>query len=200
MSEDEFFQAEMRGVTPLKRDARERLLRKDHGGDGEARRQAAEGEPEGRVNALVDEGVEPLDAWYVLAFKRPGIQHGVYKKLRQGRYEIDARLDLHRLSVKQARIDVHSFIQDAMQYGLRTVLILHGKGQRKAEQEKTAVLKGYVNHWLQDSEEVQAFHSAQAVHGGTGAVYVLLRKSLQKKRENRERFLKGRVPYDRPAD
>ncbi|WP_435217467.1 DNA endonuclease SmrA [Luminiphilus sp. nBUS_07] len=200
MSEDEFFQAEMLGVTPLKRDARERLLRKDNGGDGEARRQAAEGEPEGRLNSLVDEGVEPLDAWYVLAFKRPGIQHGVYKKLRQGRYEIDARLDLHRLSVKQARIDVHSFIQDAMQYGLRTVLILHGKGQRKAEQEKTAVLKGYVNHWLQDSEEVQAFHSAQPVHGGTGAVYVLLRKSLEKKRENRERFLKGRVPYDRPAD
>ena len=200
MSEDEFFQAEMLGVTPLKRDARERLLRKDNGGDGEARRQAAEGEPEGRLNSLVDEGVEPLDAWYVLAFKRPGIQHGVYKKLRQGRYEIDARLDLHRLSVKQARMDVHSFIQDAMQYGLRTVLILHGKGQRKTEQEKTAVLKGYVQHWLQELEEVQAFHSAQPVHGGTGAVYVLLRKSLQKKRENRERFLKGRVPYDRPAD
>jgi len=200
VSDDEFFQEEMLGVTPLKRDARERLLRKVNEGDGEARRLAAEGEPEGPLNSLVDEGVEPLDAWYVLAFKRPGIQHGVYKKLRQGRYEIDARLDLHRLSVKQARMDVHSFIQDAMQYGLRTVLILHGKGQRKTEQEKTAVLKGYVQHWLQELEEVQAFHSAQAAHGGTGAVYVLLRKSLQKKRENRERFLKGRVPYDRPAD
>jgi DNA-nicking Smr family endonuclease len=200
VSDDEFFQEEMLGVTPLKRDARERLLRKGNDGDGEARRLAAEGEPEGVLNSLVDEGVEPLDAWYVLAFKRPGIQHGVYKKLRQGRYEIDARLDLHRLSVKQARVDVHSFIQDAMQYGLRTVLILHGKGQRKTEQEKTAVLKGYVQHWLQELEEVQAFHSAQAAHGGTGAVYVLLRKSLQKKRENRERFLKGRVPYDRPAD
>ena len=200
VSDDEFFQEEMLGVTPLKRDARERLLRKVNEGDGEARRLAAEGEPEGLLNSIVDEGVEPLDAWYVLAFKRPGIQHGVYKKLRQGRYEIDARLDLHRLSVKQARMDVHSFIQDAMQYGLRTVLILHGKGQRKTEQEKTAVLKGYVQHWLQELEEVQAFHSAQPVHGGTGAVYVLLRKSLQKKRENRERFLKGRVPYDRPAD
>ena len=200
VSDDEFFQEEMLGVTPLKRDARERLLRKVNEGDGEARRLAAEGEPEGPLNSLVDEGVEPLDAWYVLAFKRPGIQHGVYKKLRQGRYEIDARLDLHRLSVKQARMDVHSFIQDAMQYGLRTVLILHGKGQRKTEQEKTDVLKGCVQHWLQELEEVQAFHSAQPVHGGTGAVYVLLRKSLQKKRENRERFLKGRVPYDRPAD
>lgn len=196
VSDDEFFQAEMLGVTPLKRDARERLLRKENEGDGKARRLAAAGEPEGLLNSLVDEGIEPLDAWYVLAFKRPGIQHGVYKKLRQGRYDIDARLDLHRLSVKQARIDVHSFIQEAMQYGLRTVLILHGKGQRKTEQEKTAVLKGYVNRWLQDLEEVQAFHSAQPVHGGTGAVYVLLRKNLQKKRENRERFLKGRVPYD----
>ena len=196
VSDDEFFQAEMLGVTPLKRDARERLLRKENEGDGKARRQAAVGEPEGLLNSLVDEGIDPLDAWYVLAFKRPGIQHGVYKKLRQGRYDIDARLDLHRLSVKQARVDVHSFIQEAMQYGLRTVLILHGKGQRKTEQEKTAVLKGYVNHWLQDLEEVQAFHSAQPVHGGTGAVYVLLRKNLQKKRENRERFLKGRVPYD----
>lgn len=196
VSDDEFFQAEMLGVTPLKRDARERLLRKGDEGDGKARRLAAAGEPEGLLNSLVDEGVEPLDAWYVLAFKRPGIQHGVYKKLRQGRYDIDARLDLHRLSVKQARVDVHSFIQEAMQYGLRTVLILHGKGQRKTEQEKTAVLKGYVNRWLQDLEEVQAFHSAQPLHGGTGAVYVLLRKNLQKKRENRERFLKGRVPYD----
>ena len=196
VSDDEFFQAEMLGVTPLKRDARERLLRKGDDGDGKARRLAAAGEPEGLLNSLVDEGVEPLDAWYVLAFKRPGIQHGVYKKLRQGRYDIDARLDLHRLSVKQARVDVHSFIQEAMQYGLRTVLILHGKGQRKTEQEKTAVLKGYVNRWLQDLEEVQAFHSAQPLHGGTGAVYVLLRKNLQKKRENRERFLKGRVPYD----
>ena len=77
VSDDEFFQAEMLGVTPLKRDARERLLRKENEGDGKARRLAAEGEPEGLLNSLVDEGIEPLDAWYVLAFKRPGIQHGV---------------------------------------------------------------------------------------------------------------------------
>ena len=45
VSDDEFFQEEMLGVTPLKRDARERLLRKVNEGDGEARRLAAEGEP-----------------------------------------------------------------------------------------------------------------------------------------------------------
>ena len=132
------------------------------------------------MNPLADQGIEPLDAWYVLDFKRPGIQNGVYKKLRMGKYDIEARLDLHRMTVKQARDEVLGFVKDAMQLGLRTVLIMHGKGQRKAEVERTAVLKGYVNQWLQDLDDVQAFHSAQPVHGGTGAVYLLMKRALTK--------------------
>ena len=196
MSEKDLFLEEMSGVKPLQREPRERLIRQSAEGDVELRRQAATEPLHEKINPLLDEGVDPLDAWYVLDFKRPGIQHGVYKKLRMGRYDIDARLDLHRMTVKQAREEVKQFIDEAGKLGLRTLLILHGKGQRKVEQENTAVLKGYVNHWLQQLEMVQAFHSAQPVHGGTGAVYVLLRKSADKKRENRERFLNGRVPYD----
>ncbi|MEK9807804.1 MAG: DNA endonuclease SmrA [Halieaceae bacterium] len=196
MSEKDLFLEEMSGVKPLQREPRERLIRQSAEGNVELRRQAATEPLHEKINPLLDEGVDPLDAWYVLDFKRPGIQHGVYKKLRMGRYDIDARLDLHRMTVKQAREEVKQFIDEAGKLGLRTLLILHGKGQRKVEQENTAVLKGYVNHWLQQLEMVQAFHSAQPVHGGTGAVYVLLRKSADKKRENRERFLKGRVPYD----
>lgn len=196
MSEKDLFLEEMSGVKPLQREPRERLIRQSAEGNVELRRQAATEPLHEKINPLLDEGVDPLDAWYVLDFKRPGIQHGVYKKLRMGRYDIDARLDLHRMTVKQAREEVKQFIDEAGKLGLRTLLILHGKGQRKVEQENTAVLKGYVNHWLQQLEMVQAFHSAQPVHGGTGAVYVLLRKSVDKKRENRERFLKGRVPYD----
>ena len=113
-----------------------------------------------------------------------------------GKYDIEARLDCHRMTVKEARDEVVEFIHDSMQLGLRTVLIMHGKGQRKAEVERTAVLKGYVNEWLKSLDDVQAFHSAQPVHGGTGAVYLLLKKSAEKKRENRERFLKGRVPLE----
>jgi len=67
------------------------------------------------------------------------------------------------------------------------------KGFGNKEKSGSGVLKGYVNQWLQDIEDVQAFHSAQAHHGGTGSAYVLLRKSDVKKRENRERFMKGRV-------
>ena len=53
-----------------------------------------------------------------------------------------------------------------------------------------AKIKSYVNHWLREIPEVLAYHSAQRHHGGVGAVYVLLRKSEQKKQQNRERFRK----------
>ena len=193
MSDEDLFAEEMAGVTPLGRDARVRLVKARLSQDQrEGRRKAAEGE-EAIVNPLADEGIAPLDAWYILEFKRPGIQNGVYRKLRLGHYQLDARLDLHRFSIKQAREEVFSFISEASHLGLRTMLIVHGQGHSRANGDKTAVLKGYVNQWLRELEAVQAFHSAQPQHGGTGAVYVLLRKSAEQKRENRLKYLKGRV-------
>jgi DNA-nicking Smr family endonuclease len=76
------------------------------------------------------------------------------------------------------------------------VLVVHGKGERQPEKTAIGVLKGFVNQWLRDLDPVQAFHSARPEHGGTGAVYVLLAKSEAKKQENRERFMRGRVPFD----
>ncbi len=193
VSDEDLFAEEMAGVTPLGREARVRLVKERLSEDQQReRRQAAERE-ELAVNPLIDEGVAPLDAWHVLEFKRPGIQNGVYRKLRLGRYQVDARLDLHRLLVKQAKEEVFTFIAEAERLGLRTVLIVHGKGQSKAQGEQTAVLKGYVNHWLKELDAVQAFHSAQPQHGGTGAIYVLLRKNAEQKRANRLQYLKGRV-------
>ena len=193
MSDEDLFAEEMAGVTPLGREARVRLIKERLSEDQQqGRRKAAEGQ-DIVVNPLVDEGIPPLDAWYVLEFKRSGIQNGVYRKLRLGHYQIDARLDLHRLAIKQARDEVFSFTAEATKLGLRTLLIVHGKGHSKAHGDNTAVLKGYVNHWLRELEAVQAFHSAQPQHGGTGAVYVLLRKSAEQKQENRLKYFKGRV-------
>ena len=46
---------------------------------------------------------------------------------------------------------------------------------------------GAVVHWLPQISEVLAFHSAQRHHGGTGAVYILLKKSDTKRKENLEK-------------
>ena len=160
------------------------------------RRQAAVQGKEVDRNQLSEDGIEPLDSWYVLEFKRPGVQNGVFRKLKQGRYESDARLDLHRMTAAEARREIFSFIEEACKLGLRTVLIIHGKGQTKADQERSSLLKGCTDVWLRQLDVVQGFASAQPRHGGTGAVYVLLRKSEESKRQNRERISKGRVSYD----
>ncbi|MBL6704425.1 MAG: DNA endonuclease SmrA [Pseudomonadales bacterium] len=191
MQDDNLFASEMGDVTPLKRDPRERLI-KTETVDASRRRQAATQMTARSDNFLSDDGVPPLDAWYVLDFKRSGIQNGVYRKLRLGQYETEARLDLHRYTVAEARRELWSFFKEARRLGLRTLLITHGKGFGNKEKSGSGVLKGYVNRWLQDIDDVQAFHSAQPQHGGTGSVYVLLRKSDAKKKENRELYTKGR--------
>jgi len=192
MTEDDnmFFQ-EMSDVAPLKRDLRVALDRKKQSAKDSSvqhRRDAAVTGPAVDNNILSDEGIAPLDPWYVLEFKRPGIQNGVFRKLRQGRYEAEARLDLHRMTVAIARRELFRFVQDCHQLGLRTVLVIHGKGETPTERGKCSILKGCTDHWLRQLDIVQAFHSARPQHGGTGAVYVLLRKSEDSKRENREKF------------
>ncbi len=195
--DEELFWQEVADVAPLRR---ERRVRPGGGGADRqtlaARRNAAVTSPGRDRNPLREEDIEPKDPWYVLAFKRPGIQNGVYRKLKQGRYPADARLDLHRMTVRQARGELFDFVEECLERGLRSVLMVHGKGERKPKDQRLSVLKGAVDQWLRELEAVQAFHSAQPRHGGTGAVYVLLRKSEAKKQENRERFLRGRVAID----
>jgi DNA-nicking Smr family endonuclease len=135
-------------------------------------------------NPLTSDMVEPLGAQDVLSWMRPGMQHGVFKKLRLGQYAIEARLDLHRMTVEEARREVFGFVQDCVRYGLRSVIILHGKGERNPD--GIAQLKSYLAKWLPELEDVLAFHSAQKHHGGTGAVYVMIRKGDRDKQRNRE--------------
>ncbi|MGF1861334.1 Smr/MutS family protein, partial [Photobacterium profundum] len=66
----------------------------------------------------------------IIEFKRDGVQEGVFKKLRLGKYEIQARLDLHRKTLKQARDEILQFLKQCQGMDIRTVIIIHGKGER----------------------------------------------------------------------
>jgi len=174
--DSDLFSEEMDGVAPLKKKDKAHLPAKQEQTPGHlVRRLAAVTEKAVDDNHLATDQVEILSSNDVLEYKKDGVQNSVFKKLRMGKYAIDARLDLHRMTVEEARNDVFLFIKDCMKYELRTVIILHGKGDRNPD--KKAVLKSYLAKWLPDIDDVLAFHSAQKHHGGTGAVYVLLRKS-----------------------
>lgn len=188
----EVFLREMRDVKPIKLKPKVPLAVVDPSATAsiEQRRSAAVAERQGEKNFLSDDHVEPVDPLALLEFKRPGVQNGVYRNLRLGKYSIDARLDLHGMTVKQARSAVYQFIHDCMEQDIRCALITHGKGLGRAQ---PALLKSCVAHWLPQFEQVLAFHSAQKQHGGSGATYLLLRKSERKRQENWERQHKRRT-------
>ncbi|GIX30080.1 MAG: hypothetical protein KatS3mg124_0552 [Porticoccaceae bacterium] len=151
------------------------------------RRLAAAGEAATADRNPLDppERVVPVGPWDELSFRKSGVQHGVFRNLRLGRYPIQSRLDLHGLTGEEARIAVFAFVRDCLAQDVRLALISHGRGEGR---KPPAFLKSCVNHWLRQLDEVLAFHSAQRHHGGYGATYVLLRKSAAKREENRERF------------
>ena len=188
--EDELFHQEMAGVKPLPKKQVVIPPKPSEPTESQlARREAAVADIKLDPNTLSTEYVEMVNPHDVLEYKRNGVQEGVYRKLRLGKYPSEAVLDLHRKSLQQARKDVFEFIQDSSRFGLRTIMILHGKGERS---DPPALLKSYVNKWLPSLPQVMAFHSAQKQDGGAGAVYVLLQKNETRKQENREHYLRQR--------
>ena len=112
----------------------------------------------------------------ILSYSVPGIQHKVMQKLRQGRFPIDATMDLHGLTVVKAQHELEHFLREALRRQYRLILVIHGKG--KSTPNNPPILKNRVNNWLRHHPEILAFCSARQSDGGTGAVYVLLRQSL----------------------
>jgi DNA-nicking Smr family endonuclease len=113
-----------------------------------------------------------------LYFKRAGLQNKRIKQLTRGNIRQSDYLDLHQMTVKQARLAVMNFLLQSCERGYICVRIIHGKG--RLDQSK-AKLKNYVNYWLMQIPCVLAFSSAQSRDGGTGAVYVLLRRNCHEK-------------------
>lgn len=184
----DFFSREMADVEPLKTIDRLPLKPRFERTPGQQyRRDAAQRARTRDENFLTSAFVELVHPHAVLSFMRPGIQHGVFRKLRQGAYPLDAVLDLHQLTVEEARNEVFRFIRDCMAQDVRSALINHGKGGRHPDRP-AALLKSYVAKWLPQFPEVMAFHSAQSFHGGAGAVYVLLKKSERQKQRTRRRL------------
>ncbi|WP_267893022.1 DNA endonuclease SmrA [Microbulbifer pacificus] len=180
-------------VKPLAPAQQESALRKDIADplNQRARREAATAQTHRELNPLGGEFVEPVEPHDPIEFKRDGVQNGVYRNLRLGKYTVDARLDLHHHTVDMARSALYQFVRDCMDADVRCALITHGKGEGR---KTPAMLKSCVNAWLPQLPEVLAFHSAQKQHGGLGATYILLRKSERKRQQNLEQHQRRTRP------
>lgn len=107
------------------------------------------------------------------------------RQLAQGRSAIDQSIDLHGMNQTQAHQALRGFLTYAQAQGDRLVLVVTGKGAPKGRSMapndfEPGILRRSVPHWLQAPEMraiVLGFEEAGRVHGGSGALYVRLRRS-----------------------
>ncbi len=123
----------------------------------------------------VDDALDTLYQEDRVAFITPGLQKSVLKKLRKGYYGLDADIDLHGLTSREAQTQLLRFLHFCVEDGCRCVQIVHGKGYNSPGNQP--VLKNDINLWLRQHKDVLAFCSAPSRAGGAGALFVLLRLS-----------------------
>ena len=105
-----------------------------------------------------------------------GVDRRTAERMKRGRMQVDARLDLHGMTQAEAHRALDAFVAASYDAGRRCLLVITGKGQGKQE---GGVLRGKVPQWLNQAPNrgrVLAFDYAQQRDGGTGALYVMLRR------------------------
>jgi DNA-nicking Smr family endonuclease len=111
------------------------------------------------------------------------IERRLKRELARGRAAIDAALDLHGLTQAEAHQALRGFLRHSQAHGARLVIIVTGKGGPLGEPDQwpneRGVLRRLTPHWLREPDlrsVVLGFEEAGRAHGGSGALYVRLRR------------------------
>jgi DNA-nicking Smr family endonuclease len=106
----------------------------------------------------------------------PHMEPGLFKQLAQGKLRPTALLDLHGLGEGDAWLELVDFLHKCVETDHRTALIIHGKGTGYGPQKNMGVIKFQIGTWLASHPKVLAFHTTIQADGGTGAVYIYLKR------------------------
>ena len=110
------------------------------------------------------------------------IERRLKRELQRGRAAIDAALDLHGLTQAEAHQALRGFLRHSQMRGARLVIIVTGKGGPLDEAQwpnERGVLRRLTPQWLREPDlrsVVLGFEEAGRAHGGSGALYVRLRR------------------------
>jgi len=177
--DDMSFHEAMSGVIPISKDGKERIA-----GQGKNVRPShtppdEEQEVMTYLRDLVEGSIE-MDITFsdeYLEGSISGVGRNIMKRLKRGEIPVQDYLDLHGLTQKNAETRVREFLVKSHGRGLQCVLIVHGRGLNSPD--SIPVLKERLPVWLNRGPArkiVTAFASARPYDGGTGAIYVLLRR------------------------
>lgn len=106
-----------------------------------------------------------------------------FERLRRGKLDPEARLDLHGMNAEQAHAALNGFILRSFSQNLRLVLVITGKGKPPKDSGimpgKQGVLRHSLPNWLSAprlAPLILEFGPAHQRHGGGGAYYIYLRR------------------------
>jgi DNA-nicking Smr family endonuclease len=112
------------------------------------------------------------------------IERRLKRELARGRGAIDGALDLHGMNQAEAHQALRGFLRYSQARGARLVIVVTGKGGPLGEPERhgeeRGVLRRLAPHWLREPDlrpVVLGFEEAGRAHGGSGALYVRLRRA-----------------------
>ena len=125
----------------------------------------------------LEDDIDTLEHGYggALRFHRQHVGRRTMRRLARGNFSVQDEIDLHGMTVAEAKPRLADFIERCAKEGRLCVRVVHGKGLGSGH--RGPVLKQKVNRWLRQWDAVLAFVSTRQVDGGTGAIYVLLRQS-----------------------
>ena len=184
MQDDDFslFKNEVRGVRQIKHDRAETGKPKaDRKKLASLRQAATVGQNNTTVDGLSDQFVIDVGPEDELNWARDGVQESQMRKLKIGQVPFEGSLDLHGMSVEKARETLWAFLAEATKFEIRCVRVTHGKAVRL--DGKRPMIKSHVNTWLRQHPQVLGFTSCQPRHGGAGAVYVMLKRTMLEGRD-----------------
>lgn len=115
-----------------------------------------------------------------------GIEPGIRKRLQRGTIAVDGTIDLHGMRQAEARAALARFIHARVARGDRTVLVITGKGLKKLGRDAAVVIEAGVLRtmlpiWLSEpnlAPVIAGWEVAAQAHGGEGAYYVRLRRTV----------------------
>lgn len=111
-----------------------------------------------------------------LAGLADGLPPSLLKDLALGKHRPTASLDLHGLQEGDAWLRLMNWLHQAADHDHRCVLVITGKGRGYGPAGDMGIIKAQAGQWLAGHPHVQAFHTAQPRDGGSGAVYVYLKR------------------------
>tara|TARA_B110000459_G_scaffold195791_1_gene236918 strand:+ start:385 stop:897 length:513 start_codon:yes stop_codon:yes gene_type:complete len=119
---------------------------------------------------------DKVSAEEYLSYKSDGIQTKIFSKLKKGQHQSLATIDLHGKTRQEATISAQKFIANCQINSIKYALIIHGKGNNDTK-NSYPILKNHMANLLKNNSEILAFCSAKPEDGGTGALYLLLKRN-----------------------